>query len=226
MPIRSPMPALAVLVTAACIAHAATPVAPAAPAAPTAAPLVSGWSLLKEGAAQGTVEIDAQHATNPNPHLLKIAITSYPDPGKATPDIGRLGLKNSTPIPVKEGQYYDITFGGLSEGIGVGLVVSLETDDGAVLARTTLPEIGRGGGGGRGRGRGAPAASAPVSAPATSPATNPVASSPVPPTLWTRYLVSLHARASAPNAHLTVTAIEPVAVWIENLTIVERQPAK
>jgi hypothetical protein len=158
------------------------------------APLISGWSMLKEGDAEGTAEIDAKHATNPNAHLIKIAITKLAPFGE-----GRLGVKNSAPIAVKKGASYDITFTGVSEGIGVGLVFSLETDDGKVIAGTTLPEIGRGG-------RGAPAGAQ---------------SSP-----WRRYALSVLGRVTVPNAHLTITAIEPVPVWLENVVIVERPESK
>jgi hypothetical protein len=190
------------------------------PAAGAPSPLVSGWSVLKEGKAEGAAEIDAKHATNPNPHLLKIAITKFPAFGE-----GRLGLKNSARMAVKQGMSYDISFNGISEGIGVGLVFSLETDDGKVLARTTLPEIGRGAGGGGGRGGrggrgGAANPGSTNAAAATPPAAAPVAAP------WRTYWLSVKATASAPSTHLTVTSIEPVPVWIENLTIAERQPSQ
>jgi hypothetical protein len=184
----------------AALGHAAwaqdTPPASAATATPEPTVLATGWVLLKEGQAEGAIETDAKHPTNPSAHLLKISVTKYPDIGK-----GRLGAKNSQAIAVKQGAAYDITFAGAKEGAasyGVGLVVSLETDDGTVLARTTLPEIGRGGGR---RGGGAAGST------------------------WPSYLVNLRARASSPNAHLTITAIEPYSVWLDNIAIVERPAA-
>ena len=192
--------ALAVVASAA-LSGAATPaLTPVAAPAPATgpAPLVGGWSELKEGDGAGTFQMDAKNAANPHPHLLRISVTRYPEAGK-----GRYGVKNAASIAVKEGAAYDIRFGGASEGIGVGLVFSLETDDGKVLARTTLPEIGRGAGRGSG--------------PASSPV---VTGTPAAP--WRQYLVSLTARSSAPNARLTITPIEQVPVWIEDLTIVER----
>jgi hypothetical protein len=48
----------------------------------------------------------------------------------------------------------------------------------------------------------------------------------VQPLPWHNYLLSVKATASAPTAYLTVTAIEPVPVWIENLTLAERQPSQ
>jgi hypothetical protein len=171
------------------------PPASAAAATPKPTVLATGWVLLKEGQAEGAIEADAKNSTNPSEHLLKISVTKYPDIGT-----GRLGAKNSQAIAVKQGASYDITFTGIKEGTasyGVGLVVSLETDDGKVLARTTLPEIGRGGGRGGGGGGGGG-------------------------TAWRPYLVNLRARAAAPNAHLTITAIEPYPVWLDNIAIVER----
>ncbi len=196
MHIRAWRPIAVILFSVACALWAASP-------GIAAGPIVSGWSMFKEGKAEGTAEIDAKHATNPNPHLIRIAITKLAPFGE-----GRLGVKNSTPIAVKQGQSYDITFKGISEGIGVGLVFSLETDDGKVLARTTLPEIGRGARGGRGAN--------------TPPTSDPGAESPAP---WRDYLLSVKAVASAPNAHLTITAIEPGGVWIENVSIEERRPS-
>jgi hypothetical protein len=190
------------LATVALTALAAAPGTPSAAPAPEGA-ITSGWSVLKEGQGDGAIEMDAKHPTNPSPHLLKLSMTNYAEPGK-----GRFGAKNSMPISVKDGQWYDITFNGISEGIGVGLVFSLETDDGKVLARTTLPEIGRGARGRGGRGaNNAPPASAPA-------------------VTWRPYLVSLHARNSAENAHLVVTPIETVPVWLDNLRFVERKPAQ
>lgn len=173
------------------------PVNPAATRAGTAvapAPITSGWVLLKEGEAEGTIEADAKHSTNGNPHLLKISVTKYPAIGK-----GRLGAKNTNAVVVKQGAMFDVTFNGTMEGTanyGVGLVFSLETDDGKVLARTTLAEIGRAGVGRRGGGA------------------------------WPSYLVSLRARGAANNAHLTITAIEPFPVWLDNIVLVERDAAQ
>jgi hypothetical protein len=165
---------------------------PAGAQGPGPAPMVSGWSELKEGEGAGTFQMDAKNPDNPNPHLLKVSVTRYPEAGK-----GRYGVKNAASIAVKTGASYSVQFNGASEGIGVGLVFSLETDDGKVLARTTLPEIGRGAGGG------------------ATPGSTPKAP-------WRHYQVTLTARASAQGAHLTVTPIEQVPVWIEDLTIVER----
>jgi hypothetical protein len=180
--------------TAAVVLSAAlwgTPLPVGAAQGPDPAPLVSGWSELKEGEGAGTFQMDAKNPDNPNPHLLKISVTKYPEAGK-----GRYGVKNAASIAVKTGASYSVQFNGASEGIGVGLVMSLETDDGKVLARTTLPEIGRGASG------------------ATPGAT--------PKAPWRRYQVTLTARASAQSAHLTITPIEQVPVWIEDLTIAER----
>jgi hypothetical protein len=169
--------------------------------------------LLKEGQAEGSIEHPAKHASNASGNLLRIAVTKY----AAHPGEGRVGAKNRTTIAVQQGQWYDVTFNGISEGIGVGLVFSLESADGKVLARTTLPEIGRGGrggGGGRGRGnRGGPAtAPGGEAAVATAPAPQ------VGPT-WRPYLVSLYIREASPAAHLTVVPIEPVPVWIDELAV-------
>jgi hypothetical protein len=175
---------------------------------------------LKEGQAEGTIEAPARHASNPSTNLLKIAVTKY----GALPGQGRVGARNTQALPVDKGQVYDITFHGISEGIGVGLVFSLETDDGKVLARTTLPEIGRGGrGGGGGGGMRGGRAGRGGATPATSPATSSSAalvSPPVPagPT-WRSYLVSLTVRESSPSAHLVIIPIEQVPVWLDNLAI-------
>jgi hypothetical protein len=50
-------------VAAILLVGAATPPTPLTPAT-MPAPLISGWSPLKEGTAEGTVEIDAKNATN------------------------------------------------------------------------------------------------------------------------------------------------------------------
>jgi hypothetical protein len=192
--------------------------APASTAAtaPAAAPgaITGGWSLLKEGVAEGTIEADAKNPSNPDPHILRIAVTKY----ASEPGTGRMGAKNSNTIAVKEGQNYEVTFTGISEGIGVGLVFSLENEQGQVLARTTLPEIGRGGGGGgRGRGREAQAGAADAAASQPGGAATVAAGN------WRHYLVSLHVRTSDPAAHLVITPIEAVPVWLDGITINERR---
>jgi hypothetical protein len=195
---------------AAALAQEAPPTPPAPP--PPTPGLISGWTLLKEGQADGAIEAPAKHPANPSSNLLKIAVTRY----ASVPGEGRLGAKNSQALPVEKGQVYDITFNGISEGIGVGLVFSLEADDGKVLARTTLPEIGRGGRGGGQRGRrGGPNATAPATAPAPAPQAA---------THWRPYLLSLTVRDTSPAAHLVITPIEPVPVWLDNLAINLRKP--
>ncbi len=154
--------------------------------------LAIGWTSLQQGQAQGIIEQDAKHPTNPNPHLLRIAVTKSADPGE-----GRAGAINGTHFPINDGQWYDVTFSAVTERGSIGLVFSLENSDGKVLARTTLPEIGRGR-----RGRGGPS---------TAPAA------------WTHYLLTLHARASDPNAHLVITPIEPTNIWLDGLTLTPRQ---
>jgi hypothetical protein len=164
------------------------------PSDSTAGWIASHWVQLKEGQADGTIEMNARHPANPDPHLLMLHVTHYAGPGQ-----GRFGAQNTTPISVKKGAYYDVTFKGISDGIGVGLVFSLETSDGKVLARTTLPEVGRGAMRSR-RGRGAANAPAP----------------------WQSYFVTLHARAAG-QGHLVITPIETVPVWLEHIRLVERK---
>ncbi|HVT79526.1 MAG TPA: hypothetical protein VHM90_02625 [Phycisphaerae bacterium] len=198
---------LAAVAFAADFAHAQTTPATAAGSTPGA--ITSGWTLLKEGQADGTIEADAKHPANSDPHILRIAVTKY----ASDPGTGRVGAKNTNTMAVREGQDYEVTFTGISEGIGVGLVFSLENDKGQVLARTTLPEIGRGGPGGRGGGRRGGAATDAAPQAATQVAGGG----------WRKYLVSLHVRTSDPAAHLVITPIESVAVWLDGIAINERK---
>lgn len=157
-------------------------------------PLTSGWSELIEGQAQASVEQNLPHPSSSSAHLLHIMCSKTAAPGE-----GRAGATCTTTIAVKEGQWFDVTFIGMNERGSSGLVFSLETADGKVLARTTLPEIGR-------RLRGPPGAA--------TASTQPT---------WNNYLVSLHARGSDPAAHMTVTPIESTSVWLDGLTITPRQ---
>src|SRR5262245_17231021 len=152
--------------------------------------LTSGWSLLKEGEADGSIEQDAKHPAHEAEHLLRIQATKTAGPGK-----GRVGATSDTPIEVREGEWYDVSFSATTERGSIGLVFSLEGAGGKVLARTTLPEIGRG--------RGPRGGAAPEGA-------------------WTKYTVALHARGSDAKGHLVITPIEPTNVWIEGLKIKER----
>jgi hypothetical protein len=152
--------------------------------------LTTGWTLLKEGEADGSIEQDAKHPAREAEHLLRIQATKTAGPGK-----GRVGATSDTPIEVREGQWYDASFSATTERGSIGLVFSLESAGGKVLARTTLPEIGRGRGP---RGGGAPEGA------------------------WTKYTVALHARGSDAKAQLVITPIEPTNVWIEGLKLTER----
>jgi aldose 1-epimerase len=163
---------------------------------PPGVDLTTGWTLLREGEARGTIEQDAKYPTNPSPHLLRIAVTRTAGPGD-----GRAGAVSGIQIPVTVGEWCDVTFSAMTDRGTVGLVFSLENADGKVLARTTLPEIGRGRGG-RGRGRGQ------TTAPAGVP--------------WNKYLVALHVRASDASAHMVITPIEPTNIWLDGLTLTPR----
>jgi aldose 1-epimerase len=178
----------------------------AAPAAAPSISLATGWSLLQEGQAQGTIEQDAKHPASSSPHLLRIAITKTAGPGE-----GRAGAVSGVHFAVEEGEWCDVNFSAATERGSIGLVFSLENSDGKVLARTTLPEIGRRGG--RGRGRGAPVATATPAPAATVP------------TAWPNYLVGLHVRAADANAHVVITPIEPTNIWLDGLTLTPRQAA-
>ena len=177
--------------------HSTPAIATAADApVPTTAPavdLATGWSLLLEGTAKGTIETDSKHGNNPSPHVLHISVTKTADPGE-----GRAGAVSDVHFAVEKGEWCEVTFTAVTERGSIGMVFSLESSDGKVLARTTLPEIGRG----RGR-RGT-----------TQPASIPA--------VWPTYLVSLHVRAADPNAHVVITPIEPVNVWLDGLTLTPR----
>jgi hypothetical protein len=160
------------------------------PAVRPAIDLSAAWTALQEGETEGTVEQDAHHASSTSPHLLRIEVTKT-----AAPGLGRVGAKSDIPVAVREGQWFDVRFAAMTEGPSVGLVFSLEGADGKLLARTTLPEIGRG--------RAGRAATAPA------------------PT-WRKYLVALHARADDPKAHLVITPIEPTNIWLDELTMTPR----
>ncbi len=155
--------------------------------------LSTGWTALQEGQAIGTIDPDARQPANSHPHILEIAVTKTADPGQ-----GRAGATSDVHFAVKENEWYDITFTAVTARASVGLVFSLETSDGSVLARTTLPEIG-------GRPR------RPFAPPSTSPAQ------------WRSYLVGLHARGSDSAAHLVITPIEPTDIWLDSLTLTPRQ---
>jgi hypothetical protein len=154
--------------------------------------LASGWSLIKDGEAEGSIESDARRPSDSDTKFLHITVTKTAKPGQ-----GRVGAINGTTASVDEGKWYDVTLEAIADGRSVGIVFSLEGADGKVLARTTLPEIGRvrrGGGG-------------------TDTQSNPTPR---------KYTVALHARGTSDNAHVTLTPIEPTSVWIENLTLAER----
>jgi aldose 1-epimerase len=157
-------------------------------ASPPGVDLSTGWTLIKEGEAEGTIEQDAQHPPSRSPHLLLLSVTKT-----AAPGLGRVGATSAIPLAVREGQWFDVRFSAVTQRNSVGLVFSLEGADGKVLARTTLPEIGRGG-----------------------RATTRTAAA------WQKYLVALHARAADPLAHLVITPIEPTNIWLDGLTISPR----
>jgi hypothetical protein len=160
--------------------------------------LKQGWTLIQEGDGEATIEQDAKHPTSDSPHLLKLAVTKIAGPGK-----GRAGAKNSTPLAVEKDVMYDATFAATTQRGSVGLVISLETEDGKVLARTTQASFGAGR-------RGPPGGGEDPTAGRT----------------WSKVTVALRTRAADKNARLTVVPIEPTTLWLDEITLTPRKPAQ
>ncbi|OHB63415.1 MAG: hypothetical protein A2Y77_18435, partial [Planctomycetes bacterium RBG_13_62_9] len=106
------------------------------------------WSFLAEGDAEGSLHIDADSPLNDrNPHSLRLAVTKVGT---------RCGAVNSGywGMNIQAGEWYDVSFharttdgqadaGGMGgRPRGVGLVFSLESAEGKICARATIPEIG------------------------------------------------------------------------------------
>ncbi len=87
--------------------------------------------------AEGSIEQDAAHPSNSDPHLLRITETKSAGPGE-----GRAGAISDVHFAVHDGEWCDVAFSAVTRRASIGLVFSLENSDGKVLARTTLPEIG------------------------------------------------------------------------------------
>lgn len=104
-----------------------------------------GWSFLAQGGAEGSLRIDANRPLNErNPHSLRLTVAKMG---------ARCGVVNSGywGINVCAGKWYDVSFcarTGAGEPAvagrprGVGLVFSLESAEGKICARATIPEVG------------------------------------------------------------------------------------
>ena len=125
---------LFVLSSAACSAEpAATNRAVAARAtAPT------GWKLIAEGGTDAELLNDPPAAApdNTNAHPMRLTIRQRD---------GAVGIKEAAAghTNVAAGQWYDLVFQAMTQnGKHFAFTVSLESDDGKICARTTLPEVG------------------------------------------------------------------------------------
>jgi hypothetical protein len=106
-------------------------------AAPTNGGPIPGWTVVKEGATEGEITLDAgAPGESTSGRGLKMAVTRTGD---------RLGAACGN-VAVRDGQWYDATFLAQTAGPNpphIGLVFSLESADGKrILARATIPEIG------------------------------------------------------------------------------------
>ena len=143
---------------------------------------------------------ETQPLNDRNLHSLKLTVTKM---GK--PEEGNLcGIVNSGywGMNIQKGEWYDVSFYAHSDGGSVGLVFSLENNEGKVCARSTLPEVGSGRRGG-GFGAGAEQASP-----------------------WRKYSLSLHAYDSDPKCKLIITPIEPVTMWFDVVSMFPRKTFK
>jgi len=160
-----------------------------------------GWTLLARGDVEGSMELDDTQPLNErNPHSLKLTVSKM-----GNPEDGNLcGIVNSGywGMNVEKGQWYDVTFyAHAADNRSVGLVFSLENDEGKVCARATIPEIGRGR---RRFGGGSDQDASP----------------------WRQYKLALHAYDSDPKCRLVITPIEPVTMWFDVVSMFPRKTFK
>jgi alpha-L-arabinofuranosidase len=165
-----------------------------------------GWSFISEGDAAGSMQLDSTDPINDrNPHSLKLTVEKLGD---------RCGIVNSGywGMNIVKGEWYDVTLLAKSEGgRGIGMVFSLESEDGKVVcSRATLPEIGRrgrgGGGGGGGNETGEPYPNASGE--------------------WRRYTMGMLAMESHPKCRLVITPIEPCTMWLDVVSLFPRKTFK
>jgi len=104
-----------------------------------------GWTYLAKGNVQGSMELDDEQPLNDrNPHSLKLTINKMGEPEKG--DLCGIANSGYWGMNVVQGDWYDVCFyARADQNRSVGLVFSLENNDGKVCARATIPEIGRGG---------------------------------------------------------------------------------
>lgn len=95
---------------------------------------LAGWSIVKEGEADGTAEIDTTNPLNPyNPHSLKMEVKKL---GR-----GRFGVANGGfwGIKVDKGKLYDLSLYARCEpGYRGDLLICLEHPSGIVLAQSRI----------------------------------------------------------------------------------------
>jgi hypothetical protein len=97
-----------------------------------------GWKLIAEGGADAELLIDPGAAApeNTNAHPMRLTIRERGS---------NVGLVETAArqTDLAAGQWYDLVFQAMTQnGKHFALTISLESDDGIVCARTTLPEVG------------------------------------------------------------------------------------
>jgi hypothetical protein len=150
---------------------------------------MTGWSFVAHGGRGSARLTDDSPLNDKSPHSLRLEVIELGD-GCGVANAGYEGMK------VQKDRYYDATFfARKADGVGVGLVFSLETADGKkVCARTTLPEIGRGGIGEQVEGN----------------------------NQWRKYTVSFHAYESDPKCRLVISPVEPAILYLDEVSLAPR----